>query len=544
MKQGDKDRTSRSPTLSSFFRFNTLLPKLRRDDNPQRGHQTHLPPHYRDGSPSKHRAKRRDRYREEDRSKEPVKITLQDLDHLHGPYYLLVKRGIEVVRLKKWVKERCRISDRLPSDSVGVRFFADARELSSHDFVGSHPLVWFRLVTPRDKDTWRFTDLRDGTDGRLDAAFADQMTRCIESGSTVGQLRRLIAKHMGIRDSHRVILVARDGVRVGSLQGDMWEVRQARSWFCRWISIDVSSPRSYVILDGPWGQYLFHPSKESHSSGVVAKDVKIWLEMCLLKNVDLLHNSKLRVKWSLITLTSSAGRLSDDAAVNPGDKVGFELPWYLEDVLAAEESWLLQSSETCTVCTDNKKPTELPVQIACACKHKPTTCRECLGQWIHSSLDSLTWDRLKCPECPELLKFNDVRRYAPKHDFDRYDTLATRAALRSIPNFRWCLSTSCESGQIHDPACRKFKCAACKVKHCVYHDMPWHSGETCEQYDHRNRRRRKDEKASEEMIKRTTKVCPDCTKSVHKWTGCNHITCRYIPYCFCFVLRLCELTAC
>lgn len=546
MKRGDKTRSSRSSTLSSLFHFKSLLPTLHRDGNSQRRHQTQHPRSHndRDGIPNKHRAKGRNKHREEDRSKNPVRITLQDLDHRHEPIYLTVKRGTEIAKLKTWIKERCQVLDRPLSNHLRVRFFADARELGHQDLVDFHPFVWFRLVTPRDNDTWKFTDLRDDTNGRLDTPFANDMTRCIESGNTVGQLRELVAKHMDIRDSNRIIIVARDGARVGSLQGDKWELRRIRSWFCRWISIDVSPPRYYVILEGPWGQYLFHPSKKSHADGVVARDVKMWMVMCLLKKVDRLHDSKLRLKWSDITLTSGGDRLRGNALINPGDKVGFALPCSVEDVFATEESWLLQVSETCTVCTDDKKPTELPVQIASGCKHKPTTCRECLGQWIHSSLDTSTWDRLKCPECPELLKFNDVRRYAPIHDFRRYDTLVTRAALRSIPNFRWCLSTSCESGQIHDPTCRKFKCVACKVKHCVYHEVPWHSGETCEQYDHRNRRRRKDEKASEDMIKKTTKVCPECKKPVHKWTGCNHITCRHISTFLIFLLPFLGYSLC
>lgn len=529
MKRGrDKSQNTRSPSLSSFFRFNGILPTLHRDPNPQHRHQ---PQHHRshpdrDGSRNKERVKSPSKSQHEDRSRDTVKITLQDLDHRHGPYCLSVKRGLEVVRLETWVTERCHDSDRRPSDIVRVRFFADARELGRHDLAGFYPSVWFRLVPPRDDDIWSFTDLDHGHQ-KVDSRCADEMSRCIESGNTVGQLRMLVAKHKGVDDPNRIVIVARDGARVGSLQGDMWELRQIRSWFCRWLSVDVSPPRSYVILDGPWGQYLYHPSKDSHAAGVVtARDVKKMAETCLLNDVDRVHNSKLGIKRSHITLTSGGGRLGDYARIQLGTKVGFKLPWYLEDGLAAEESWLLPATETCTVCADDKKVTELPTQIASSCKHEPTTCRDCLGRWIHSSLDTSTWDRLKCPECPELLGFDDVRRYAPKQDFDRYDTLATRAALESIPNFRWCLSTSCESGQIHDATCTKFKCTVCRAKHCVYHNVPWHSGETCEEYDRRTRRRRKDDKASEDMIKETTKVCPECKQPVHKWTGCNHITCK------------------
>lgn len=523
MKRGDKGRTTRSPTLSSFFRFNGLLPTFHRDTSPHDHRRSHRG---RDGSQNKNRLKNADKSRHEHHTRDPVKITLQDLGHCHGPYYLAVKRGIEVVRLEHWVKERCQLSNRPPYDTLHVRFFADARELGANDLVGFHPSVWFRLVTPRDSDGWKYTDLDDG-DKELEARYADELSRCIDSGNTVGQIRKLIARQKGIDDPDRVVIVARDGARVGSLQGDMWELRQVRSWFCRWLSIDVSLPDYYVILAGPWGRYLIHPSKDCYVEGALkARDVKKLLETCLLTNVDRVRASKLSIKRSQITLTFGGGRLLDHASIFPGAKVAFELPWYLEDGLAAEESWLLAATETCSVCSDDKKITELATRIASGCSHQPSTCRDCLGQWIHSSLDNLTWDRLKCPDCPELLNFDSVRRYALKEDFDRYDTLATRAALESIPNFRWCLSASCESGQMHDPTCPRFKCTACRSKHCILHNVPWHSGETCEAYDRRNRRRKKDEKASEDMIKETTKLCPECKQPVHKWTGCNHITCK------------------
>lgn len=530
VKHGNKSRAPRSPMLSSFFRFHGLLPSFHRDTIPHHRHRSH---HDRDGSQNKdrvkHPAKRR---RQEQRSTDTIRIILQDVDHRHGPFYLVAKRDREVVKLETWVKERCQDSDRRPHDAVRVRFFADGRELGSHDLVGFQPSVWFRLVTPRDDDAWKFTYLDEG-DEELTIRYADELTRAIESGNTVGQLRKLVASHRGIDDPDRVAVVARDGARVGSLQGDMWELRQVRSWFCRWLSFEVSPLDYYAVLVGPWGRYLFHPSEDCYAEGMLtAKDVKKMLETCLLPRLDRDCDSKLSIKRSQITLTSRGSRLADNAAIYPGAKVGLELPWHLEDGLSAEESWLLPATETCTVCADDKKPTELAVRIASGCKHESSTCRDCLGRWIHSSLDTSTWDRLKCPECPELLNFDSVRRYAVRQDFDRYDTLATRAALESVPNFRWCLSTSCESGQVHDPACTKFKCTACKAKHCVLHNVPWHSGESCEEYDRRNRRRRKDDKASEDMIKSTTKLCPECKQPVHKWTGCNHITCKSLPPLF------------
>ena len=528
MKRGNRSH-AHSPKLSSLLRL-SLPPIFHRNEPPKQSHSTrHCQSHHgqdRDRQQTSNRVKSRSRHR----SRDEAQVTLSDLDGRQGSFSVAIQRGIDVVRLETCIKHKYQDCGRPLVDADRVRFFANAKELGPGDLADCHSSVWYRVVSLQDNDTWKFTYVGRDTDDRLGTSptVADDMVRCIEAGNTLGQLRKLIANHMDVDDPNRITIKAADGVRKGSLQGDMWELRQVRSWHCRRLSIHVSPPKAYVILERPWGQYLIHPQDRDTANGVFARDVKKWMEAGLLNNVDRLHNSKLRLKSSHITLLSGGTRLSNRSVIVAGGKYQFELPWYLEDPLAIEESWLLPATETCTVCTDEKKATELPVRIARGCKHKPTTCRECLGHWIRSSLDTSTWNRLRCPECSELLSFEGVRRYAFKEDFDRYDTLATRAALRLIPNLRWCLSTSCESGQIHDPACRKFKCIACKAKHCAHHEVPWHSGETCEEYDHRNKRRRKDDKASAEMIKRTSKVCPECKKAVHKFTGCNHITCECI----------------
>jgi hypothetical protein len=112
----------------------------------------------------------------------------------------------------------------------------------------------------------------------------------------------------------------------------------------------------------------------------------------------------------------------------------------------------------------------------------------------------------------------------------RYDALATRAALSTDADFRWCLRSGCGSGQIHlageeGPI---FSCISCKFKACITHEREWHEGETCEQYDDRIRGQeaRRDEEATARTIERTTKKCPQCQSSIEKNSGCDHMTCK------------------
>lgn len=60
----------------------------------------------------------------------------------------------------------------------------------------------------------------------------------------------------------------------------------------------------------------------------------------------------------------------------------------------------------------------------------------------------------------------------------RYDKAALRAAISVDPDFRWCLNSSCGSGQYHfggvdEPA---FTCYSCGHSHCVLCELPWHQG--------------------------------------------------------------------
>ncbi|KAB5580861.1 hypothetical protein GE09DRAFT_1213308 [Coniochaeta sp. 2T2.1] len=533
--QGSKSRASRSPTVTtwpSWLRLNHLLPTFHREgSHPQR----HTTPPYRSphrdriSTQNQHRVKNRDGQRDGHRDQEtqprPVTLILRDLDHRRGRLSITAKRGTVIAELERRVRLHIGASDHPHLSAVQVRFFADARQLNRHDTVDGHRSVWFRVYTLPDDNDWKLTRLRDGVHEVLDSRLAARVTRRIDDGDTVGQLRKLVARHMDIEDPNRIAFATCNGVRLGSLQGDMWGLRLVRRWFCRWLSIEVRPSGSYVVVRGPWGEYLFHPSLDCRAKGLNTRDVKDWLRQRCLNTVDCRNHSDLSLHRSQISLTCRGNRLSDYDPIYYGATVGFEIPSDLEAILAAEESWLLPGSETCTVCFDSKNPTEMALQITAGCKHKGTTCRDCLKQWIHSSLESSTWDKLKCPECPTSLTFGTVKRYASKDDFERYDTLATRAALESMPNFRWCLSPDCESGQIHDPTCLKFTCMACKGKHCVNHNKPWHSGETCKEYDRRKRRGRKDDKASEKMIKQTSRPCPECKKFVHRFAGCNHITC-------------------
>lgn len=223
----------------------------------------------------------------------------------------------------------------------------------------------------------------------------------------------------------------------------------------------------------------------------------------------------------------------------------------------------LLSVRECAVCGDMKSLTDFPEEWRLQCKHVWNTCGECVQAWIAAELESKGWDRISCPEevCKASLCHADISQLADSATFqrsdhlqtttqlscsvtltgsDRYDTLATRAHLGKLPNFRWCLSPTCESGQIHEDSFGPiFKCMGCDMQFCTQHEMPWHHGETCDEYDQRVSREKQDEEeqATRKMLKKMAKMCPgkSCGWMIEKRNGCDHMTCRQCRHEFCWV---------
>jgi hypothetical protein len=63
---------------------------------------------------------------------------------------------------------------------------------------------------------------------------------------------------------------------------------------------------------------------------------------------------------------------------------------------------------------------------------------------------------------------------------------------------------------------------------CFDHEMPWHYGLTCDEYD--NLRDHGDPSFAEtqEWIRTNTKPCPGCQTGIQKGEDCFHMTCKFL----------------
>ncbi|KAG7125412.1 hypothetical protein HYQ44_001381 [Verticillium longisporum] len=136
----------------------------------------------------------------------------------------------------------------------------------------------------------------------------------------------------------------------------------------------------------------------------------------------------------------------------------------------------LPDEKECPICAEPKALARFPIfSVTSACLHPPEACLDCLGVAIRTELNTKHWKDIRCPECHELLEYVDVQRY---------ENLALRAAMHQADNFIWCTG-GCGSGQIHETGAEQpiVICLHCNSRSCFTHEVAWHDGFTCEEYD-------------------------------------------------------------
>ncbi|KAK4166392.1 hypothetical protein QBC43DRAFT_17163 [Cladorrhinum sp. PSN259] len=199
---------------------------------------------------------------------------------------------------------------------------------------------------------------------------------------------------------------------------------------------------------------------------------------------------------------------------------------------------------------------------SCAENHQLNICRSCLSRTIRSQLETrgrAASQSLICPtpECGHMYTHSELRIILDEETFTLYDRQRLNLHLSSEPNFRWCLREGCASGQIYEvvgpgwgliqgpdlpvasgrshPNRNRVYCSDCSFVMCFEHQVAWHEGMSCQEYDEsRNRNSNSDNDAkTREWIIRNTKPCT-CGARVEKRGGCWHMTCRVCGRDFCW----------
>ncbi|OCL13123.1 hypothetical protein AOQ84DRAFT_126384 [Glonium stellatum] len=177
---------------------------------------------------------------------------------------------------------------------------------------------------------------------------------------------------------------------------------------------------------------------------------------------------------------------------------------------------------------------EYPTNSIQKCDHDFDVCRACIAQHISTSLGNVDIDRIMCPQCDKAFSYDEIRSLAEPETFQRYDKILLQRALSSEPNFRWCLSETCESGQVYDNFIAMVKCAECGFRMCFRHQQPWHTNITCTDFEDLRLHGDPNYVETQKLISKTTKGCPECGVRITKGKGCFHMTCRSCKHEFCW----------
>lgn len=182
----------------------------------------------------------------------------------------------------------------------------------------------------------------------------------------------------------------------------------------------------------------------------------------------------------------------------------------------------------CGICRDE---TALK-RVSGGCRHEEIFCQNCISEYIgsrintRSSAKEITCPQPGCKGCvlPEEMlvhvKSSQVLR-------DRVERFLLRETLREDPLFKDCAKEGCLSGGFFESWASYIVCMECSSKTCVRHDVLWHSGVSCEEYDLSMQEEKcADDTSNLKYLEQQTRICPGCGVRVEKESelDCNAMT--------------------
>lgn len=369
------------------------------------------------------------RRREGQRHDRRIEITLEDLDaEISGRHAskIGIKKTSQLGHVVAFLKKRyAKGHHRIPPDAR-IEFYWDRERLDGDEIPKVMNTLSYRAYCEGDNGALRID--WSGSTLSLATGHKEQVESEVLKEGTVSSIRKTILRllresdtklaHL-VEDPLQIEICAVGGLRPGALQGSNWVARRATdAWLCRYIRIHIRSHGDYFILKGFNEEYIWHHPELDRRDCTHVRSLKQWLRREVL-SVAVTGLNKIPVQNDDIRLLSQGKLLRDRARVRVGRTLDFDVTRTVENKFVEVEGWLLEMTEMCSVCSDDKRISEMPRKITASCTHPVTMCKECVTQWIASSLDTVAWDRLKCPECPELLRFEDVRAFASPDIFER-----------------------------------------------------------------------------------------------------------------------------
>lgn len=77
-------------------------------------------------------------------------------------------------------------------------------------------------------------------------------------------------------------------------------------------------------------------------------------------------------------------------------------------------------------------------------------------------------------------------------------------------------------------------CYTCSARACARCDRPMHDSETCAAYQARIKDRLEEEDKALKAVRKLSRKCPGCSKSIEKNGGCSNMVCSQCNMSFCW----------
>lgn len=308
-----------------------------------------------------------------------------------------------------------------------VRLFHKGRLASGGAFRHSDHLH-YQVVLPSHEAAGLCVDMNDETHS-LSISQLAEIKRRIETGISIHDLQELVSAELNLAGTNehlnplQIELRAVGGLRPGSIPGRNWYVGMvASTWFCQKLCIRVRPPHQQIIIQAFNQEYIFFRPRLNPQGTISARTVRNWFLRRVVLTIDGANSWDWEVNRDNIICHDRDGsaQLHDQSRIAGGATITIVLPRDVAARYIEAEASMVPDTRICLVCGDNKRPSEMPTRITAACEHANEMCKNCVEQWVASSLEG-AWDRMRCPQCPRRLKFLDVAALADRVTFARYD---------------------------------------------------------------------------------------------------------------------------
>lgn len=164
------------------------------------------------------------------------------------------------------------------------------------------------------------------------------------------------------------------------------------------------------------------------------------------------------------------------------------------------------------------------------CHHR--FCVPCSCAMLRDAIKDNNLEMIVCPEatCRQKVSDSDLSRLFASEP----EIIKTLAKLRDLQLdkdnelLRYCVKPNCE-GKILAPNAKVsvVQCSRCRTKVCFRCREKWHRG-TCEDNRRKVYRRYFDDT-------KNYRTCPMCVTPIERTGGCNHMTCTFCKFEFCWI---------